>query len=515
VAIAHVARLWACSLVFALVAPPLVVGLVGLGSPWWMAVAAGGVLAAGTSWWAAPRLTGIVAAALPRRAIPLIALALATLVLLSPYVRLSVYMADASRTSFAFFRASPFWLYHSCFTAYIEADRLARDPSQNIYAASQYENRSIGPFKVDTYYYPPSFLVQTRIVAALADGFLARRALWYALQCLTLTAVALFVSAWVGGRKGGLALLLLPLLYSAQPTLAGLQYGNVQVTAVTTSTLGVLLIASARPAAGGALLALATVSKIFPALLGVLLLASRRWRGALWTAGWSAALLALAYLLVGAKPFTDFLHDALPRIHDLSAFPQAEWPRAAAVNLGIYGATVKLRHLGLSWLDASAGRQVTDIYGLLLVAVTVLLGWREWRRPWNFASADDRARALQLWLALVGLASYRSPFVGFAYGGASTMWLIWLLTASGRRPAGVWAGVAAFAVTAWGTSLVRPRAGGLPPARELAASLVIQLAMLGVNLAVVAGALRRPPPRPEPAGVSAEASSYGRGEGLG
>jgi hypothetical protein len=493
---------WAGALVFVLALPPLAAGLVGFRLPAWFAIPAAAVLAAGVAWWPARRLAPVIAAALPTRPAAIAALAIVTLLLLVPYARLSVYMADASRPSHAFFKGSPFWLYHSCFSAYIEADRLSQDSSRSIYDAAQYENRTLDGFRVDTYYYPPPFLVQTRLIAVVAGDFLAQRAIWYALQCVTLTAVALFVCGWLGGRPGGTALLLLPLLYSAQPMLAGLQYGNIQVTAVTTSALGVLLIAARRPSAGGALLALATVSKIFPGLLGVYLLASRRWRGASWTAAWSVGLVAIALMLVGVKPFADFVQDALPRIHDLSAFPQAHWPRTAAVNLGVYGLTVKLRHLGLAWLDADAGRRITDVYGLLLIAVTVVLGWREAHRPWNLARVGDRSHALLVWLALVGLASYRSPFVGFAYGGASTMWLLWLMTASARSQAGVWAGVAAFALTAVATSLVTPPVGGLPPPRVLLASLAVQVAMLGVNTAVIVRAFRwRPGTSDDPATV--------------
>jgi hypothetical protein len=476
--------------VLLLAGPPLAVGFVGIGLPGWLAMAAGLVLGTVAATWSAKALSNALASALPRHPLWLAGVALVSLLLLAPYARLAVYMADASRTSFAFFGPAPTWLRHSCFTAYIEADRFVRDPTRNIYDAAGYEDRTLDGFRVDTYYYPPSFLVQTRVIAALADGFLERRAIWYALQCLTLTAVALIVAWWIGGRSGGMALLLLPLLYSAQPTLAGLQYGNIQVTAVTTSTLGVLLIAAARPAAGGALLGLAIVSKIFPGLLGLYLLVSRRWRGALWTAAWSAGLVGLALALVGVKPFADFLFYAVPKIHDLSAFPQVEWPRTAAVNLGVYGLAVKLRHMGLSWFDPEVGRRMSDLYGLALVAVTVLLGWREARRPWNLALEHDRAHALLVWLALVGLASYRSPFVGFAYGGASTMWLLWLMTASAGRAAGVRAGVAAFAFTALVTSLVPPPAGGLPPLRAFVAATVVQVAMLAINVAVVVRAFR-------------------------
>jgi hypothetical protein len=485
-----VARAWASTLTFLLAAPACAVGLVGLGFPAPAAIGAGVVASGGVAWWVGGRLASTMATVLPRRPAALAALAVATLLLLAPYGRLAVYMADVSRPAYAFLKASPAWLYHSCFSAYIEADRLAQEPSRNIYDAAQYENRTMDGFRVDTYYYPPPFLVQTRLIAAVSGDFLSRRAAWYALQCLTLAAVALFVCGWLGGRAGGFALLLLPLLYSSQPMLAGLQFGNIQVTAVTTATLGMLLIAAARPAAGGALLALATVSKIFPGLLGVYLLASRRWRGAGWTAAWSAAIVLVALWIVGVRPFADFVEYALPRIHDLSAFPQALEPRTVAVNMGVYGLVAKLRHLGISWLDADAGRRITDVYGLVLIAVTAVLGWKDARRPWNLARQEDRAHALLTWLALAGLASYRSPFVGFAYGGASTMWLLWLMAASAGRGLGVAAGVAGFAVTFVLTSLVTPPVGGVPPTRVLVASTVVQVAMLGINTAVIVRAFR-------------------------
>jgi hypothetical protein len=306
-------------LTFVLSAPPLAAGLSGLGAPAALALLGACGVAGSAAWWVGRRLGELLGAVLPRNVLAAGALAIISLALLYPYGRLAIFMADHTRTACAFHTGSPTWTFHSCFTAYSEADRLALDGTRNIYDASGFEGRTIHGFRVDTYYYPPVFLLQPRAVALLTGGaFLPSRAVWYALQCLTLSAVALLLAWWLGGANGGRALLLLPLLYSAQPMLAGLQYGNIQVTAVTTSVLGILLIAKARPALGGALLGLATVSKIFPGLLGIYLLTSRRWRGAAWTAGWSVLLVIVALGAIGAKPFVDFIGYALKMLIELS-----------------------------------------------------------------------------------------------------------------------------------------------------------------------------------------------------
>jgi hypothetical protein len=135
----------------------------------------------------------------------------------------------------------------------------------------------------------------------------------------------------------------------------------------------------------------------------------------------------------------------------MSAFPQAQCPRTAAVSPGVYGTDRQAAPSRPVLAGRRCGRRITDLCGFVLLVVVALVGWRESRHPLDFATREGRARAVVIWLALVGLASHRSPFVGFAYGGASTMWLLWLMTAP-RCTAGVCVGIGA--LTALVTSLV-------------------------------------------------------------
>ena len=45
-----------------------------------------------------------------------------------------------------------------------------------------------------------------------------------------------------------------------------------------------------------------------------------------------------------------------------------------------------------------------------------------------------RLRHAQLWLGVLSLASFRSPFVPDAYGLVGTLWLLTLIAAERRRP---------------------------------------------------------------------------------
>jgi len=325
-------------------------------------------------------------------------------------------------------------------------------------------------------------------VRAAAGDFSHTRSLWFALQAILLIGTVLAVGVWIGDAEGGRVLLAAPLMLVTPHFLTALQVGNFQSTAVCLSLLALILATGRRPGSAGALLGFAVVSKIFPGALVVHLAAGRRWRAVAWCAAFAILFPLAALAIYGWRPYSDFLHQELGRIASGAAFPQTERPSIIPLNLGIYGAAVKLRVLGASWLTPPRGRAIASVYGFLIL---VLAAWTGWRTRLDAAPPADRTGLAQLWLALLALASFRSPFVGSGYGLLATVWLVTLLAAEATRPAALlfWIAVlAAAAVQFWtGPS----PAAGVPPRWALWSALLAQSGALAINGWVVTGALAR------------------------
>jgi hypothetical protein len=89
-----------------------------------------------------------------------------------------------------------------------------------------------------------------------------------------------------------------------------------------------------------------------------------------------------------------------------------------------------LRFLGANWLDQPMGLKVASVYGLIVLALAALAGWKG---RIDLSKPADRALLVQTGLALMSLASFRSPFVGGPYGFVVTLWLLALLAAASRN----------------------------------------------------------------------------------
>jgi hypothetical protein len=91
-------------------------------------------------------------------------------------------------------------------------------------------------------------------------------------------------------------------------------------------------------------------------------------------------------------------------------------------------------------------------------------------------------RQAQVWLALLTLASFRSPFVPDAYGFIGTIWLLTLIAADSRWRGYMWVAcggaMTAFSVVFDG-SLATP-----VPTWVILLTLAIQLAAIGLNVAL-------------------------------
>jgi len=375
------------------------------------------------------RIPALDATACSRRL--MIVSGLATLVGLVLLARLTVFMVDPSRVGYSFMPASKWEVEHSCLSAYFVAAQAASS-TPNVYDDALYsmpdddpnglrKARMLGPFKIDVYEYPPQFLLLPLAFRLLTPDFVDLRMLWFALNGGILLLALLVVAQVLGPAVGTRALLLSPLLWIALPTtLSTLQKGNVQIAVIAATMLAMVLFSRRRWAAGGALLAFATVSKIYPSLLIVYLLGRRQWRAAAWTASFAAAFSALTYLTLGWGPYAAFL-DHLPGLLGGEAFPAFRNPAAMAINFSIPGLVFKLKLLGVPGMSFDAAKIVGWGYTIVAGVATVVAGWR--------TSRDGETP--QVWMAILILATLRSPFLPQTYAVIPVLWLLTLLAASG------------------------------------------------------------------------------------
>ena len=382
--------------------------------------------------------------------------AVATLIALVQLGRLAVFTVDAARVGFSSIPSSAWEVQHSCLTAYHVAGEAAGSGA-NVYETSLYnmpdddpakprKARTLGPFRVDVYEYPPPFLLLPRALQKVTPDFSRLRMLWFTLHGAVVLLAFVLVARWLGPSAGTRALLLSPLVWMAVPTLSTLQKGNVQAMVIAGSVIAMALLARRRWAAGGALLAFATASKLYPGLLVVFLLARRQWRAVAWTAAMGLLFLAASVADLGLPAYGAFL-EHLPGLMSGEAFPAFRNPAPTAINLSIPGLVFKLRLFGVPGMDFDVARIVGWVYTHLAVALTIIaaLGRRR-----------DRAAEPLLWLAVLIVATLRSPFLPQAYGSMPPLWLLTLLAATmplrGRSLAlvlGAWAALNVYWPTDW------------------------------------------------------------------
>jgi len=459
-------------------APVFTVGLIGLGSGPVVAGVIACLFAVAISWQASGPLARTLAAALGGRPVLAGLAMLVAAVAIALIARESVFMADSTQSAYSIIPADPWRVEHSCMSAYFEAAQFVQAGTDNIYNPKLYQPRHIGSFNVDSYHYPPPFLLVPRAFRLITTDFFQLRALWFAVQAVVLAGAMAALAVWIGGMIGGFALLGSVFVLSAPPVLFSLQIGNFQTTAVALGAVALVLLVTRRITAGAFILAYVALSKIFPGALFVYLLSARRWRAVAWTAGAGVALLVLSVWVLGMHPFEDFVHHEVPALANGQAFPQSERLNVAQSNQSFYGLTVRLRVLGAHWLDQAAGLRATSLYGLLMVALAAFAGWKS---KIVFSSSADRAGLIQTAIALMTLVSFRSPFVGGAYGLVSTLWLSSLLAASAetRKARALWA--LAFVVCAVGNRLT-PSPGSPPTTFWLIVSAGILVAAMATSI---------------------------------
>lgn len=424
-------RTWILVAVTLWLTPVIAVGLTGVGLAHVAAITVGFVLAAAIGRWASGPLAATLSPALAGRRALTIAVLLVAAAAIVQIARQSVFMADSTQPAYSLIPGDPWRVEHSCMSAYFEATRFAQASTGNVYDNTLYQPRHIGALKVDSYHYPPPFLLLPRALRLITTDFFQFRALWFAIQTLTFAGAVAALAIWIGETIGAFALLGGLVVLATPTVLYSLQMGNFQSTAVALGAVALVLLVTNRIKTGAPILAYVALSKIFPGVLVVYLLLTRRWRAVAWIAVSGVALLVLTFAVFGTRPFADFVHYELPAISDGSAFPQSERSFVAASNQSIYGLTVRLRLLGVSWLDQPLGLKVTSVYGLIILALAALAGWKG--RSIDLSNSAGRALLVQTGLALMSLASFRSPFVGGLYGFVVTLWLLTLLAASSRN----------------------------------------------------------------------------------
>lgn len=433
-----------------LLGPPVAVALRGVHAPWWLA-------------FVTPIAFAIVIG-LTRRDVPALPLALARrhsvvaalwalllVVAVVQMTRASLYADDAWQPRYSVEPGSAFRVEHYCMTAYAEAARFALEGRENIYDVRHYtpgfpERRYIGPLTVDPFHYPPPFLLVPASVRLVAPEFFDARRVWFGLQVLMLGAAMLTVARWTGGAVGQRVALAALVVWATPHPFLALQTGNFQITAIPVALLGAVLVTGRHVPLGALLLVFAAAGKVFPSMLVAHVAATRR-KWTLVSMAVAAVVLALATAAwFGTAPFVRFVLDEFPRLASGAAFPQTEQPGSAPINASIYGLTTKLRALGASWMDATAGRRVAQGYAVLLAVFAIVSGWRtaptviairHGHAPGHAATPAGTASRLRLailWLAILNLASFASPFVGIAYGTVGTVWLMTLLAALGMTP---------------------------------------------------------------------------------
>jgi hypothetical protein len=190
---------------------------------------------------------------------------------------------------------------------------------------------------------------------------------------------------------------------------------------VALCVLGWVAIERRQDGVGGGLLAAATLAKISPGLLGVVLLAQARWRVVAFTCLAAVGLGALSVAVLGTQVWRDFLFYHLPHLESGEAYRFLSGTGETTMNLAPFGIPFKLRALGFEgW-----GWPQARLFGHVVTAAAFVLAVLAGR---NTGSPQHR---LTVWLAVLMLASLRSPFA--APYVLSTMVLFLLVLATEIR----------------------------------------------------------------------------------
>jgi hypothetical protein len=368
----------------------------------------------------------------------------------------------------------PMQSQHSCVSSYWVAC-TAVDTASSIFDPDLYSQpqrdpaarrspRRLGPFNIDVYEYPPTFLTLPAAVRLVAPDFYAFRRVWFALNLAMIVAGVVVVARRLDAALGTHAVWLTPFVIAAPPIIATLQMGNIQLAVIAAAATAMLLFERRWYVTGGLLLAYITVSKLFPGVLVFYLLLRRDWRAVGWTTAWSALLAVATLAVFGARPYVDFL-EHMPKLLSGEAFPAFRNSDAIGLNQSIPGLVFKLKLFGVPHMDFTAMKIVGWLYTAVVVAGTAWLALR----------AQARGREPLIWLIVLILATLRSPFLP-TYAGFPTFWLATLVAAAcADRPGVVRLAVAVWAMHAvlFGLGTIDPRINAVWTTTQTVATFVL------------------------------------------
>ncbi len=339
--------------------------------------------------------------------------------LLVQLVPLTAFIIDPNVGIWSADPMRPWQSRHSCVSCYwVAAEKATTEP--DLYAETLYRplvqpnvprTPNLGPFLVDVFEYPPSFLPLPRLLALATPDFWGFRRFWFALNLAGVVVGLVLIARRVDASLGTFTVWLTPWVLLGPSVVGTLQVGNVQLLFLVQSAIAMLLFERRRHVLGGALLGYAIVSKLYPGVLILYLLLRRDWRAVGWTAAAGVTLTIIAIADVGWTPFAAFL-DHLPKILSGEAFPGLRQPAPIAVNESIPGVVFKLGLFGVPNMGFAAARIVGWIYTGVLVAAIV----------WFVRRQSDPKLDPLVWIAILILATLRSPFLP-SYGAFPSLWL--------------------------------------------------------------------------------------------
>ncbi len=352
--------------------------------------------------------------------------------------RIGGFLGDVERKDLSLMPGVEFLERHACSTAYVHAAVLTRNGQPNPYHVAHVPDIEIrddqsmiqvlpddlaidvGPLTLDSYAYPPTFLLLPRALLGITDNYLRLRTIWFGLCGLVSLLATVVVAFHIGGRAGSRAVTWIPAVWISLPWLVCLHMGNVHVALVAVALLGMIAFAHDRNALGGGLLAFVTLAKISPGVLGAYLLVRRRWGAVIWTVVWSIVLLIASLVLIGPEVTASFVDYELPRLASGRAFDFLLDRRDAVLsNYSIFAVPFKLAVLGLVEDPWNQAPLWSWAYSLGVLALAFYAGARV---------GLSRLCEVSIWLALLGLASLRSPAApGYVF--VAWTWVLVLLGA--------------------------------------------------------------------------------------
>ncbi|MEQ9366984.1 MAG: glycosyltransferase family 87 protein [Leptospirales bacterium] len=351
-------------------------------------------------------------------------------------MRLGAFMLDPEKKQFSLAPPVEFMVKHTCLSGYLSAAALAELGTENLYILSHYKDPEmqklmpeVAPLDRDFYAYPPQFLLLPKLMLTLSRDFFDVRAGWYVFYSAAVLISMIGIAFWVGGREGAVLGVLTPVIWISLPTLVNLQLGNIHLL-IYVACLGAMIAFEKRRTGGdvlgGALLAFAILAKIFPGILVLYLLLQRRLKPVVWVGVFGLVYSALALAVFGLRPFVDYITYDIPKIASGELFDFVwTFTPAILVNYSPFGIPFKLQLVGLEFADPLAiSRVIILVYTALVLGLLVLVSLRLKKREDNGEQGPRfRLTRIVVWLALLALMSYRSPFAPWTYGAVGGVWL--------------------------------------------------------------------------------------------